>query len=94
MTMLGTCYLLSRTSLSPANVQRSIDTIYSSVGRERIEPGFAETEDLVSAPDAMDDVVSNMIVASIAAADTTDSQVCVVRMYKFSDLRGAAVAQR
>ena len=71
MTMLGTCYLLSKTSLSPANVQTSLNTIYNSVGNN------VACENVVEADDVVDDVdvVSNLIVASLSSVDNNSSQV-------------------
>lgn len=70
MTMLGTCYLLSKTSLSPANVQTSMTTIYNSMsGSVGCEP-IVETDDDVTDVD----VVSSLIVASLSSDDSHDSQ--------------------
>ncbi len=76
MTMLGTCYLLSKTSLSHNDVQNSLNTIYATV-RPRgvtceIESGIDhfETEEATSGLDA----VSSIILASLSSTDN-DSQV-------------------
>ena len=72
MTMLGTCYLLSKTSLSPANVQTSMTTIYNSMSSgDGCETIIDDVNDDVTDVD----VVSNLIVASLSSADSRDSQV-------------------
>jgi hypothetical protein len=72
MTMLGTCYLLSKTSLSPANVQTSMATIYNTMATAN---GGCETIAETDEDASNVDTVSNMIVASISSADSHDSQV-------------------
>ena len=70
MTMLGTCYILSKTSLSPANVQ-TMTTIYNTVsagiGCEAIVESDEDVTDV--------DVVSSLIVATLSSTDSHDSQV-------------------
>ena len=84
MTMLGTCYLLSKTSLSPNHVHNSLNTIYSSVRAtggmpapcEVDSPLDFESDEVTPLAGGLQqlDAVSSLVAASLSAVDN-DIQV-------------------
>ena len=85
MTMLGTCYILSKTSLSPNNVHNSLNTIYTSIrpsggvppvpceGGETLLGSDEVNSPLV--PGRQFDAVSSLIVAATLSSVENDLQV-------------------
>lgn len=80
MTMLGTCYILSKTSLSPNNVQNSLTTIYTSIRPSSMAPCDGEHVDFEtddSSPlgqGSQLDAVS-LIVASLVEANSENKDL-------------------
>jgi hypothetical protein len=85
MTMLGTCYILSKTSLSPNNVHNSLNTIYASISPSRgVPPVPCEGGEALLGADEVNnplvpgrqfDSVSSLIVAASLSSAENDLQV-------------------